>query len=92
MVFVALVMPVAKPVRSGGAAAAAVAGRAATRAPEPRPATAMLISACQVSSWKAATARSPIATSTDDVTSALRGPSSRAVSGRVKAPIARKMT
>ena len=50
-VLVALVMPVAKPVRSAGAAAAAVAGRAATRAPDPSPATAMLISACQVWSW-----------------------------------------
>ena len=52
MVLVALVMPVAKPVRSDGAAAAAVAGRAATSAPEPRPAIAMLTSACLVESWK----------------------------------------
>ena len=50
-VLVALVMPVAKPVRSGGAAAAAAAGSAATRAPEPRPATAMLTSAWVVESW-----------------------------------------
>ncbi len=45
-------MPVAKPVRSGGAPAAALAGSAATSAPEPRPATAMLTSACVVVSWK----------------------------------------
>ncbi len=51
MVLVALVMPVAKPVRSGGAAAAAAAGSAATSAPEPSPATAMLTSACAVESW-----------------------------------------
>ena len=50
-VLVALVMPVAKPVRSGGAAAAAVAGSAATSAPEPTPAIAMLTSACPVESW-----------------------------------------
>ena len=51
-VLVALVMPVAKPVRSGGAAAAAVAGRAATSAPEPTPAMAMFTSAWLVESWK----------------------------------------
>ena len=51
IVLVALVMPVAKPVRSGGAPAAALAGSAATSAPEPTPATAMLTSACLVVSW-----------------------------------------
>ena len=50
-VLVALVMPVAKPVRSGGAAAAAAAGSAATRAPEPTPAIAMLTNAWVVLSW-----------------------------------------
>ena len=52
MVLVALVMPVAKPVRSGGAPAAALAGKAATRAPDPTPAIAMLTRACPVESWK----------------------------------------
>ena len=52
MVLVALVMPVAKAVRSEGAPAAALAGRAATRAPDPTPAIAMLTSAWLVESWK----------------------------------------
>ena len=50
-VLVALVMPVAKPVRSGGAPPRRLAGSAATRAPEPTPATAMLTSAWPVESW-----------------------------------------
>ena len=52
IVLVALVIPVAKAVRSEGAAAAAVAGRAATRAPEPTPTMAMLTSAWAVEPWK----------------------------------------
>ena len=51
MVLVALVMPVANPVRSGGAPAAALAGRAATRAPDPTPTTAMFTRAWVVLSW-----------------------------------------
>ena len=45
-VFTEFVSPVATPVCVGGAAAAAVAGSAPTRAPDPMPATTMLTMTC----------------------------------------------
>ena len=45
-VFTELVRPVATPVCVGGAADAAAAGSAATRAPEPRPTMTMFMMTC----------------------------------------------
>src|SRR3954469_22276400 len=91
-VLVALVIPVANPVRVGGAPAGALAGRAATSAPEPTPAIAMFTRAWVVESWNGTHRAEPTATSSAESTSAPRARSHRAVTGRVNAPAARNTT
>ena len=93
MVLVALVIPVAKAVRSGGAPAAALAGSAATRAPEPTPDDRHVdqrLAGGVVEGQPQRVAQGDQQGGHDQRAAGARA--GRVVSGRVNAPIARKIT